>query len=233
MEDVFRFILIIILSYLVGSFPTAVMVSKKFHGFDIREKGSGNMGSTNAFRLLGWKWGLTVQIIDVFKGIFAVTIIAYLLGRDLNLGKLTWLEDFTLVKMIAGFSAIAGHIWSFFVNFKGGKGINTAAGMLIGIVPIDVSIGVGIFLIVVVLSGFISLGSISAAIAIPLSLLIRYNIFHIQVPGYHILIVFLLIVMGLVIYTHRKNVVRLFNGTENRFSKLQLIKCKSSSQSKA
>lgn len=234
METIFRLILIAILSYLAGSFPTAVIVSKKFFGFDIREKGSGNMGSTNAIRILGWKWGLVVQILDILKGVVAVTVIAYLLGHNIDLGKHTWFEDFTLVRILAGSFAVFGHTWSLFVGFRGGKGINTAAGMLIGIAPIDVGIAIGIFVLAVILSGYISLGSISAAFAVPSSLFVRYNIFHMAIPGYKILIYFSAFIAIVLIFNHRKNIIRLLKGTENRFFKKNLIKCKSSTaESKA
>ncbi len=215
---------IIIISYILGSFPTAVVISKKFFGFDIREKGSGNMGSTNAFRVLGWKWGLAVQIIDLLKGILAVVLVANVIGNGLDLGSHTWFEDSTLIRLIAGVSAVAGHIWSCFVGFRGGKGINTAAGMLIGIAPIDVSIALAIFLLALIFSGYVSLGSIMAAITVPSSMFLRYNVLNDSIPGYNIMIIFFSALSLLLVFTHRKNVVRILKGTENKFSKLQLIK---------
>jgi len=228
MESIIKLALVIILSYLIGSIPSAVIISKRFFGFDIRDKGSGNMGSTNAFRVLGWKWGLIVQVLDILKGVIAVLIIADIIGKGINLGNYTWFQDSTIVQWIAGLSAVCGHIWSVFVNFRGGKGINTAAGMLVAIAPIDVSIAVGIFILAVIFSGYISLGSISAAFAFPSSLFVRYNIFHVDIPGYSILIYFAIILSLILIYAHRKNIIRLIKGTENRFTKLQLIKCKTS-----
>ena len=222
MEVFFKLTLIITLSYLIGSFPSAVIISRRFFGFDIREKGSGNMGSTNAFRILGWKWGITVQVLDVLKGIIAVAVIGTMLGNGIDLGKHTWFEDITLVRMMAGVAVVCGHIWSVFVNFKGGKGINTAAGMLIAITPIDVGIAVSIFIIIVVFSGYISLGSICAAFAFPSSLFVRYNLFHDSIPGYQILIYFAIGIAFLLIFAHRSNIGRLMKGKENRFSKLQL-----------
>ena len=227
MEATLKISLIILLSYLVGSFPSAVIISKRFFGFDIREKGSGNMGSTNAFRILGWKWGLTVQVLDILKGIIAVSVIASIIGQGIDLGKHTWFEDITLIKMAAGVAAVIGHIWSLFVNFKGGKGINTAAGMLIAIAPIDVCIALGIFILAVIFSGYISLGSISAAFAIPSSMFVRYNILHVDIPGYQIIIYFSIALALMLTYAHRANIKRLWAGKENRFSKLQLIKIRS------
>jgi len=227
MEATIKIALIILFSYLIGSFPSAVIISKRFFGFDIREKGSGNMGSTNAFRILGWKWGLVVQILDILKGIIAVSLIATVIGQGIDLGKHTWFEDITLIKMSAGVAAVIGHIWSLFVNFRGGKGISTAAGMLIAIAPIDVSIALGIFILAVIFSGYISLGSLSAAFAIPSSMFFRYNILHVDIPGYQIIIYFSIALALMITYAHRANIKRLWNGKENKFSKLQLIRIRS------
>ncbi len=223
LETIFKLLLIAVISYLAGAIPSAVWISKKFHGFDIREKGSGNMGSTNAFRVLGWKWGLTVQILDLLKGIFAVVVVAGLLGKGLAIPNATSFEDITLIKIGAGMLAVVGHIWTCFAGFKGGKGINTAAGMLIGLAPIDVSIALGIFLIAVVLSGYISLGSIMAAFTVPSSMFVRYNFMHIDIPGYQQLIYFCVALFALVVFTHRANIKRLLQGNENRFKKLQIF----------
>jgi acyl phosphate:glycerol-3-phosphate acyltransferase len=192
----------------------------------ISEKGSGNMGSTNAFRILGWKWGLTVQILDILKGFLAVVVVANILGQGVTFGGYnTYFEDITIVKLIAGISAVCGHIWTVFAGFKGGKGINTAAGMLIGIAPVDVGIAIGIFILALIFSGYVSLGSISGALAFPSSLLVRYNLCGAEIPGYHILLYFAIILAVLLIFTHRQNIIRLIKGTENKFSKLQVIKC--------
>lgn len=228
MVEMLKLVLIIVLSYLLGAFPSAVLISKKFFGFDIREKGSGNMGSTNAFRILGWKWGLTVQILDILKGVLAVVLVANLLGRDIHIPNATFFEDFTLIKIIAGISAVIGHIWSVFVGFKGGKGINTAAGMLIGIAPIDVSIALGIFVLAFSISGYVSLGSLAAAFSLPSSLILRYNLFHVNIPGYQLLVGFTLVLFVLIVFTHRANIKRLLTGKESKFQNLQLIKIKKS-----
>lgn len=219
-----KLILVILFSYLIGSIPTAVIVSKRFFGFDIREKGSGNMGSTNAFRVLGWKWGSLVQVTDILKGVFAVVVIANIFGSGITFLSIDFFQDATIVKFIAGFSAVCGHIWSLFVGFKGGKGINTTMGMLISIAPVDISISIGIFLIALLFSGYVSLGSIAGALAFPSSLFLRYNIFGVNIPSYSIIIYFALAVALLILFTHRTNISRLLNGTENRFAKLQVIK---------
>lgn len=224
MQTSLLLLVIAILSYLVGSFPSAVIISKRFFGFDIREKGSGNMGSTNAFRILGWKWGLTVQILDVLKGLFSVLVIAQILGHELSIPNSTSFEDMTLIKIMAGICSVLGHVFSVFVGFKGGKGINTAAGMLIGIAPIDFGISALLFAIAVSFSGYISLGSILGALALPISMIFRYNILKDQIPGYFTLIYFAVGLSILIIFTHRTNIKRLLEGNENKFSKLQIFK---------
>ncbi len=223
MTNVLLLIAIAIISYLLGSIPSAVIVSKKFFGFDIRKKGSGNMGSTNAYRILGWKWGLAVQLADILKGFLAVLIAGWL-GDGVHFPNATSFQDVTLIKIGAGIISVAGHIWTVFAGFKGGKGINTAAGMLIGIAPVDVSIALGIFILAVLSSGYISLGSIAAAFTVPSSLLVRYNIFHVNIPGYETLVYSSVALWLLIVYTHRTNIRRLLKGQENRFSKLQLIR---------
>jgi glycerol-3-phosphate acyltransferase PlsY len=209
---------IIILSYLVGSIPTSIIVSKLSHGIDIRNYGSGNAGGTNVMRVLGWKKGLFVIILDVLKGAIAVIVIARLHRGTIPFENATPFDDFTLVQIIAGISAVIGHIWTVFAGFKGGKGIATAVGMLLMIVTVDMLVAVGVFIIVVTLSRYVSLGSIIGAIAVPLTLIIRENIFHVDVPGYSTLLPFIVFVSLLVIFTHRKNVVRLLNGSETKVS---------------
>ncbi len=224
MDPIVRLVVVTILSYLVGSIPTAVIVSKRFFGFDIREKGSGNMGSTNAFRVLGAKWGILVQIVDTLKGVVAVTIVAYLFhGEEIPFPNSTPFEDMTLVRIICGVTAVLGHIFSAFVGFKGGKGINTAAGILIGIAPVEVAVIAGLFLLTVAFSGYISLGSIVAALALPTTMIARYNIFGVNIEGYHTVIWFLVGLSLLVLYTHRVNIQRLMKGTESKFPKLQIF----------
>jgi glycerol-3-phosphate acyltransferase PlsY len=183
------------------------------------------MGSTNAFRVLGWKWGLLVQVVDVLKGVAAVTLVAQLMtDHVLPFTNYTPFEDITVVRLIAGTAAVIGHIFSVFVGFRGGKGVNTAAGMLIGIAPVEIAIAVGVFLLAVMLSGYISLGSISAAIVFPSAMLVRHNICGVDINGYDVLIWFSVAVSLLVIYAHRSNIKRLLEGREHRFEKLWLIR---------
>lgn len=212
-------IIVIILSYLVGSFPTALVIGKLFKSTDIRNFGSKNLGSTNAFRVLGWKIGLLVQVIDIIKGAIATLLISKLFYGALPFENRTPFEDITVVQIIAGISAIIGHVWTVFAGFKGGKGINTAAGMLLSLAPVDAGISIGVFVLVLIFSGYVSLGSIAAAFAFPSTMFIRENIFDVQIDGYHTLIYFSIAVCVFLIYNHRANIRRLMYGEENRFEK--------------
>jgi len=211
--------IIIVLSYLVGSIPTSVMLSKWGHGFDIRTQGSGNAGGTNVFRILGWKAGLFVTLFDIGKGVVATTIVARLfLDPTLPFNNRTPFDDFTVLQVICGSAAVLGHIWTVFAGFRGGKGIATGAGILIGIAPTEFAISVGVFLIVLIAWKYVSLSSLSAAVAFPATLFVRYNIFGEQIQSYKTLIIFSLGVSILLIYSHRKNIKRLIEGTEKKIT---------------
>lgn len=211
--------IIIILSYLVGSIPTSIIISKIVRGIDIRNYGSGNAGGTNVMRILGWKYGILVILLDAFKGAIAVIIIARLhYFGVLPFENVSPFDDFTFVQIIAGISAVVGHIWTIFAGFKGGKGIATALGMLIMIITIDMLIALAVFSLTVAISRYISLGSILGAISVPFTLVIRENLFYSNIEGYQTLLPFLFAISFLVIYTHRKNIVRILNGTENKIN---------------
>lgn len=223
MDPNIRLVIVAILSFLAGSFPSAVIISRRFFGFDIRERGSGNMGSTNAFRVLGVKWGIVVQLLDILKGVLAVTVIAYFFhGETIPFPNYTPFQDITLVRVICGIAAVMGHIWSPWVGFKGGKGINTAAGMLLGVAPVEVAVILGIFIITVGISGYVSLGSILAAMALPMTMFVRFNVFKVNIEGYHTIVLMLVGLSLLVIYAHRQNIERLLAGNENKFENLRL-----------
>lgn len=228
-------IVVILLSYLIGSFPTALLVGKCFKGIDPTKLGSRNMGSTNAFRVLGWKVGLLVQAIDISKGLVATLFISKLFYGKLPFENVTPFTDITLVQIFAGISAIVGHVYTIFAKFKGGKGINTAAGMLVSLAPIDATISIGIFILVLISSGYVSLGSITAAFSFPLVMFLRENLFKVEINGYHTLIYFSIGISVFFVYTHRANVKRLLQGNENRFEKwwkIRLIKIKAPFQRK-
>ena len=210
--------IIILLAYLVGSIPNSIIISKAVKGIDIRKHGSGNAGGTNVMRILGWKHGLLVILLDALKGAIAVVVIARLHYGPLPFTNISPFDDFTLVQIIAGMAAVVGHIWTVFASFKGGKGIATALGMMLMLVTIDMLIALGVFVVVVSISRYVSLGSILSAIAVPSVLYIRENVFNVDIIGYGTLFPFIVAVSFLVIFTHRKNVVRLFNGSEIKIS---------------
>ena len=211
-------IFVVILSYLAGSIPTSIIVSKLVRGIDIREHGSGNAGGSNVFRILGWKYGILVILLDALKGALAVIIVARLYLDSFPFKNITPFDDFTLVQIICGVTAVIGHIWTVFAGFRGGKGIATGLGVLIMIVTVDMALALGVFFIVVTLSRYISLGSIAAAVSVPLILVIRENIFGIDIEGYHTVLPFTIALALLVLYTHRKNIDRIFKGNENKIS---------------
>ncbi|HAV22766.1 MAG: acyl-phosphate glycerol 3-phosphate acyltransferase [Ignavibacteria bacterium GWA2_55_11] len=212
-------LIVVLLSYIVGSIPTSIMMSRWRHGFDIRTKGSGNAGGTNVFRVLGWKSGIVVMGVDLMKGVLATTVIARLFwDPTLPFYNRTPFDDFTIIQMICGGAAIVGHVWTVFAGFRGGKGIATGAGMLIGIAPTEFAVSVAVFLTVLYAYRYVSLGSIAAAIAFPLSILIRHNILSDEIPSYRTLIFFSAGVALFLVYSHRSNIKRLLAGTENKIS---------------
>ncbi|HZK76093.1 MAG TPA: glycerol-3-phosphate 1-O-acyltransferase PlsY [Candidatus Kapabacteria bacterium] len=216
-------VFVIIASYLIGSIPFGVIISKRFRGFDIRTKGSGNIGSTNAFRVLGWKLGLAVQILDLAKGL-GVILLATAFFNGLPFHNATPFQDITVFRLMAGCSAVLGHVFTIFAGFRGGKGISTAAGMLIGIAPVELAVAVGIFLLVVFFSGYVSLASIIAAITLPTTMFLRENAFGVQITGYNTMIFFAIGLSSFLIYTHRANIKRLLAKRENRFEGLRLFR---------
>jgi len=209
---------VIFLSYLIGAIPTSLIVSKLKGGIDIRNYGSGNAGGTNVIRVFGWKLGVFVMLLDAIKGIFSILIVARLMYDALPFKNYTPFDDFTIVQIIAGISAILGHIWSVFASFKGGKGIATTLGILLGLAPIELAVTFAIFLIVFAISKYISLGSIASSISFPLVMLVRHNIFHAQLTGYGTLIYVSIGLSFLLLYTHRSNIQRLLAGTEKRLT---------------
>jgi glycerol-3-phosphate acyltransferase PlsY len=215
--------IIVILSYLVGSIPTSIIVAKRARGIDIRQFGSGNAGGTNVFRVLGWRAGTFVILMDIAKGLIATMLIARLMYGPFPFENTTPFDDFTLVQIIAGCAAILGHVWTLFAGFKGGKGIATSAGMLLGIAPVEVAISAVVFTAVFLISHYVSLGSLSAAVAFPLTMFFRENFFMVGIEGYNTLIFFSIGVSLLIIYTHRSNIVRLIKGTENKITTFRLF----------
>jgi len=216
--------IIAILSYLVGSIPTAIIVARWRRGIDIRQHGSGNAGGTNVFRVLGWKAGTFVVLADITKGLIATMLLSQLMYGPIPFKNLTPFDDYTLVQIIAGCAAILGHVWTVFAGFRGGKGIATAGGMLLGLAPLEVAISLGVFAVVLLVSNYVSLGSLSAAVAFPLTMFFRENIFMAGIEGYNTLIFFSIGISLLIIYTHRSNIRRLVRGTENKISTIPLLR---------
>ena len=132
--------------------------------------------------------------------------------------NVTPFDDFTLIQIICGVAAVIGHIWTVFAGFRGGKGIATALGFLFMIITVDMLVAIGVFVLVVSFSRYISLGSVAAAISVPLILIIRENIFGVNIPGYHTILPFCIGIALLVIFTHRANIERLIAGSESKIS---------------
>jgi len=197
-------LLLIVLAYLIGSVPTAVWVSRHFFEIDIREYGSGNAGATNVFRVLGPKWGTWVMIIDMMKGFIAVKL-ALLLPQYVDSD--TQLQN---LQLSLGMAAVLGHIFPIWAEFKGGKGVATLFGIVLGISPWTAISCVGIFALVLYLTRFVSLSSMLASIAFPVFILVIFNVDN---PTYRI---FAVAIALLVLLTHQKNIGRLLKGIESK-----------------
>lgn len=207
---------VILLSYLVGSIPSSIWVGRLVKGVDIRNFGSGNAGATNTFRLLGWKPGVVVLLIDFFKGFassYWISSIAFQIGS----GPVSVIPNWDLVaflQILCGVVAVVGHMFPIYSGFDGGKGMATAAGMLSGIEPISVAITAAVFLVVMLASHFVSLASLVAAFIYPLVLVVLRYVFGWPVDG-SIIIFGALIGLGIIV-KHRGNIRRLMKGEENR-----------------
>jgi glycerol-3-phosphate acyltransferase PlsY len=215
-----NFIVVLLISYVIGSIPTSIIAVKLASAGDIRNFGSGNAGGTNVLRMLGWKIGVAVILFDLFKGVIATYYVPQIFWdpNPLPFNNATPFQDFTVVQIICGIVAVLGHIWTLFAGFKGGKGVATGAGMILGLAPVEFAVAIGVFAIVFLLWRYVSLGSILAAMAIPVSMFIRENLFHVDIPGYHTLVYFAIAVSMLITYTHRENIKRLLAGTENKLT---------------
>ena len=197
-------LLLIITAYLIGSIPTALIISKSFFDIDIRDYGSGNMGATNTFRVLGSKFGSIVMVGDMLKGVFAVALynlLPYYLTSEL---------DRTNLMIGLGLAAVIGHIYPIWAQFRGGKGVATLFGMLLAMQPIVAVSCVGVFLLVLFLTRYVSLSSILAGVALPICVLWIYNEKEVFYR------VFAVAVAALIVLTHQKNISRLLNGSESR-----------------
>jgi len=196
--------LLIITAYIIGSIPTALIISRKYFGIDIREYGSGNMGATNAFRILGSKFGTIIMVCDVLKGMLAVGLF-YLLPFYMS----NELER-TNFMIALGLSSVIGHIFPVFADFKGGKGVATLLGMILAIQPYVALTCIGVFLIVLFLTRYVSLSSILGAVMLPICVLWIWNEDELTYR------IFALLVAAMVVITHQKNISRIIKGAENR-----------------
>lgn len=185
-------------AYLLGAFPTSYIAGRVAKGIDLREHGSKNLGATNVFRLLGWRWAVPVALIDIAKGALPATLFA------------TWAGGDRWVAVGLGIAAVLGHIFSPFVGFRGGKGVATAAGIFVALAPVAVLIALPVWGLCLWLSGYVSLSSILAAGTLPLWVkLTRPG----SLPAFWASVALALLIM----YSHRANIRRLLSGTENRF----------------
>lgn len=207
-------VFILSLSYLIGSIPASVWIGQALYGIDVRRHGSGNAGATNAFRVLGWKAGLLATMVDLGKGLFAAGVIATI--RIDTLPEITgvW-ETSTVVRLLAGTFAVVGHMFPLWANFRGGKGVNTAAGVLLALTPISMYITIGVFILVLISSRYVSLASISAVVAFPSTIAVRKYLFGIENLDASLLILSAFLAGGIIL-AHRSNIKRLLNGTEHR-----------------
>jgi glycerol-3-phosphate acyltransferase PlsY len=195
-------------AYLFGSFPTAIIAGKLLKKIDIREHGSGNAGATNVLRILGWKAGLAVLLIDMLKGFIPVYwLTSYIVGLN---------DNIIYYQILAAGMAIIGHIWTIFAGFKGGKGVGTAAGVFLGLAPLALSLGLLVFSIVVASTRYVSLGSLAGSLTLLITLYIQKFFFHQELP--EVLIYMGTIVVALIWYAHRSNIKRLLEGAENKVS---------------
>jgi glycerol-3-phosphate acyltransferase PlsY len=196
-------VLIILFSYLLGSIPFGYILGKFIKKIDIRKHGSGNVGATNALRVLGWKIGLVALLLDMAKGFLAVSVAAFFVPGN----------NFLLIA--AGFTAITGHIFTVFLRFRGGKGVATSAGVFAALIPIPFVIALAFFTIVTALTKYVSLGSISAAVI--LVAVQTFFSFYQKPPELEFLIMAVIVALFIII-KHKTNIKRLLNGTENKIS---------------
>lgn len=195
--------MLIVLAYLIGSLPTAVLISKRVYGIDIREHGSGNAGATNTFRILGTKAGSFVMLVDMMKGFLAVKLSLF--------SPFPWTsEQFTNLQIFLGIAAVLGHIFPIWAEFRGGKGIATLFGMILAIQPLVAVSLVGVFVLMLFLTRYVSLSSICASITFPLLI---FFIFNAPELSYKL---FAISTALLVVLTHHKNISRLLNGNESK-----------------
>ena len=200
-------LIVVLVAYLLGSIPSSVWIGKIFYGIDVREHGSGNAGTTNTIRILGYKAGIPVFIIHALKGWFSV------FSTKIVFGYFPSIEMPEYMSLIAAVAVVLGHIFPVFAGFRGGKGVATLLGVGFGLIPIPALIALGIFMVVLLCFGYVSLASITAAVTLP------FITYFFVMPGKLLLLLLTIAVAVFIPITHRQNIKRLLNGTENKFLK--------------
>lgn len=198
---------IVILAYLLGSIPTSVWLGRALKGIDLREHGSGNAGTTNAFRVLGKSIGIVVFLVDIGKGWVAVSLSH--LQTEISLGT----EPMLILRIGLGILAVTGHIFPLFAGFKGGKGVATMAGVGLALHPFAALAAMGIYLITFLITRISALGSLAAVVSYPIWIIWIFQ------TEFWSLRIFSLFVPLLVFFTHRSNISRLLHGKESRMGK--------------
>ena len=188
-------------SYLLGAIPTSYVTARLFRHIDLREHGSRNLGATNLYRVLGWKFALPVGLFDMAKGLIPVLLFAPRASPSQLFG------------LICGMMAVLGHVYSVFVGFRGGKGVATAAGVMLGLTPLALGVSFAVWFVVVGLTGYVSLGSILSAAIFPAAVWI------LDPPEQPAILWLDIAVAAAIIWLHRANIGRLLKGTENRFGR--------------
>ncbi len=191
-------IVAIVASYLLGAIPTSFLVSRRVKGIDLRTVGSGSLGATNLYRVLGWKFAVPVGIFDALKGATPVALLG------------PWAGFGTTGSVLLGIVAVFGHVFSVFVSFKGGKGVATSAGVVLGLAPGAFGVTFAVWGAILTFTGYVSLASIAAALILPLAILVVQ-------PSRRNTVFFFVGLALVVVWLHRSNIKRLLNGTEHRF----------------
>jgi glycerol-3-phosphate acyltransferase PlsY len=206
--------------YLLGSIPTSIIVGKLFFHTDIRAHGSGNAGGTNTFRVFGWKAGLFVSAFDVAKGV-AAALLGAALGRSLDPGVFpAWASAPEILGLSGGVAAVAGHVWTVFAGFRGGKGVACAGGLLLALAPGPFLAAAAVFALLLGSFGIVSLASVGAALAFPVALTVA----KLSGTGVGLPLLAAAWVLGpFIAWTHRANLKRLAKGEEKRFERLRVI----------
>jgi acyl phosphate:glycerol-3-phosphate acyltransferase len=191
----------LVASYLLGAVPTSYLAGRLFRGIDLRQHGSRNLGATNLYRVLGWRYAIPVGLLDAAKGLVPVLVFAPRVSSS------------ELFALVCGLLAVLGHVFSVFVGFRGGKGVATAAGVMLGLTPAALGVAALVWALLVYLTGYVSVGSIAAAVIFPLA------VYLIEPPDRPAILWLDVAVAAAIVWLHRANIKRLLKGTENRFGR--------------